>query len=63
MDLRPQAIQPDEPGSFPILGIGASGGGREAFSELLRHLPRKTGMPFCAPFGMGILGMKERLSQ
>ncbi len=32
--------------SFPIVGIGASAGGLEAFSELLRHLPEKSGMSF-----------------
>src|SRR5215472_15571065 len=32
--------------SFPVVGIGASAGGLEAFSELLRHLPEKTGMAF-----------------
>jgi two-component system CheB/CheR fusion protein len=32
--------------SFPIVGIGASAGGLEAFSELLRYLPEKTGMAF-----------------
>ncbi len=32
--------------SFPIVGIGASAGGLEAFSELLRGLPEKTGMAF-----------------
>jgi two-component system, chemotaxis family, CheB/CheR fusion protein len=31
---------------FPIVGIGASAGGLEAFSELLRQLPEKTGMAF-----------------
>src|SRR5712671_4455744 len=31
---------------FPIVGIGASAGGLEAFSELLRNLPLKTGMAF-----------------
>jgi len=31
---------------FPIVGIGASAGGLEAFSELLRHLPEKSGMAF-----------------
>ncbi|MFZ0285919.1 MAG: chemotaxis protein CheB, partial [Terriglobales bacterium] len=31
---------------FPIVGIGASAGGLEAFSDLLRSLPRKTGMAF-----------------
>src|SRR5271166_2345535 len=33
-------------GPFPIVGVGASAGGLEAFSELLRHLPEKTGMAF-----------------
>ena len=27
------------PGLFPIVGFGASAGGLEAFSELLRYLP------------------------
>src|SRR5215471_19161059 len=31
---------------FPIVGIGASAGGLEAFTELLSHLPGKTGMGF-----------------
>ena len=31
---------------FPIVGIGASAGGLEAFSELLRYLPERTGMAF-----------------
>jgi two-component system CheB/CheR fusion protein len=34
------------PGLFPIVGIGASAGGLEAFSELLRYLPEKTGMAY-----------------
>jgi two-component system CheB/CheR fusion protein len=29
-----------------VVGIGASAGGLEAFSELLRHLPKNTGMAF-----------------
>ena len=33
-------------GMFPVVGIGASAGGLEAFSELLRYLPEKTGMAF-----------------
>ena len=40
---------PDEPrssGSFPIVGIGASAGGLEAFSALLKHLRLDTGMGF-----------------
>ena len=32
--------------SFPIVGIGASAGGLEAFSALLKHLPLDTGMGF-----------------
>jgi two-component system, chemotaxis family, CheB/CheR fusion protein len=31
---------------FPIVGIGASAGGLEAFTELLRQLPLDTGMGF-----------------
>ena len=31
---------------FPIVGIGASAGGLEAFSQLLRELPTDTGMAF-----------------
>ncbi len=32
--------------SFPIVGIGASAGGLEAFTELLRYLPDDTGMAY-----------------
>jgi two-component system, chemotaxis family, CheB/CheR fusion protein len=32
--------------TFPIVGVGASAGGLEAFSQLLRHLPPDTGMAF-----------------
>jgi chemotaxis response regulator CheB len=35
-----------ERGSLPIVGIGASAGGLEAFSALLKHLPVDTGMGF-----------------
>lgn len=35
-----------EPNSFPIVGIGASAGGFEAFAEMLKHLPEDTGMAF-----------------
>ncbi|HEX4119368.1 MAG TPA: chemotaxis protein CheB [Verrucomicrobiae bacterium] len=31
---------------FPIVGIGASAGGLEAYTHLLQHLPRDTGMGF-----------------
>ena len=32
--------------SFPIVGIGASAGGLEAFSELLQRIPADSGMAF-----------------
>src|SRR5467141_3964327 len=32
--------------AFPIVGIGASAGGLEAFTQLLRALPADTGMAF-----------------
>ena len=32
--------------SFPIVGVGASAGGLEAFSQLLRELPSNTGMAY-----------------
>ncbi|PSR18622.1 histidine kinase, partial [filamentous cyanobacterium CCP3] len=31
---------------FPVVGIGASAGGLEAFTQLLSHLPTDTGMAF-----------------
>src|SRR5258706_3435044 len=31
---------------FPIVGVGASAGGLEAFSQLLKHLPTDSGMGF-----------------
>ena len=43
------ADERDEQGSvalFPIVGVGASAGGLEAFAQLLAALPRKTGMGF-----------------
>ncbi len=48
----PKSSQPDGPSGpsekipFPIVGIGASAGGLEAFSQLLRELPSDTGMAF-----------------
>src|SRR5215468_9843431 len=39
-------IQPVPPQTFPIVGIGASAGGLEAFRQLLDHLPTDTGMAF-----------------
>ena len=32
--------------SFPVVGIGASAGGFEAFGEMLNALPADTGMAF-----------------
>src|SRR5437667_7977709 len=32
--------------AFPIVGIGASAGGLEAFLQLLTHLPATTGMAY-----------------
>jgi two-component system, chemotaxis family, CheB/CheR fusion protein len=37
---------PSERPSFPIVGIGASAGGLEAFTEVLRFLPVDTGMAY-----------------
>src|ERR671932_766390 len=37
---------PETEARFPIVGIAASAGGIEAFTELLRHLPVDTGMAF-----------------
>src|SRR5262245_54043036 len=39
-------IQPVPPQTFPVVGIGASAGGLEAFTQLLDHLPNDTGMAF-----------------
>ena len=44
-------LQGEEPGGEPpsaglVVGVGASAGGLEAFSELLRNLPSNTGMAF-----------------
>ena len=33
-------------GSFPVVAVGASAGGIESYTELLRHLPARTGMAF-----------------
>ena len=43
-----QAPRPEPPkaDSFPIVGIGASAGGLEAFKELLTGLPEKAGMAY-----------------
>ncbi|BAY15428.1 signal transduction histidine hinase [Anabaenopsis circularis NIES-21] len=49
---KPQSSTPDQEHEenqnelFPIVGIGASAGGLEAFTQLLSHLPSDTGMGF-----------------
>ena len=40
------ANHPKRNQTFPIVGVGASAGGLEAFTELLRALPATTGMAF-----------------
>jgi two-component system CheB/CheR fusion protein len=42
-DPKPDSTIPEV---FPIVGIGASAGGLEAFTQLLKHLPSETGMAF-----------------
>ncbi len=40
-------VKPDKKSQlFPVVGIGASAGGLEAFTELLKNLPAQTGMAF-----------------
>jgi two-component system CheB/CheR fusion protein len=48
-----QATEPEAPTfeptstpTFPIVGIGASAGGLEAFTQLLQHIPAATGLAF-----------------
>src|SRR5262245_1651421 len=47
---KTQEMQPESDlprgGTFPIVGIGASAGGLEAVTQLLKHLPTNTGMAF-----------------
>ena len=40
------ALSPKIDAPFPIVGIAASAGGLEAFTELIRYLPTDTGMAF-----------------
>ena len=46
--LQPKNHRPKgrTPNHFPIVGVGASAGGLEAFTELLKNLPLDTGMGF-----------------
>src|SRR5512147_14270 len=41
-----EGCEPSQLSPFPIVGIGASAGGLEAFTQLLQHLPGDTGMAF-----------------
>ncbi len=43
---EPKAATPARPNPFPIVGIGASAGGLEAFTQLLENLPPATGLAF-----------------
>jgi two-component system, chemotaxis family, CheB/CheR fusion protein len=48
-DVNPSvssADTPDDGDRFPVVGIGASAGGLEAFTQFLSHLPIDTGMAF-----------------
>jgi len=42
-DRTDQPLAP-EGDRFPVVGVGASAGGLEAFTQLLTHLPADTGM-------------------
>ncbi len=44
--VKPAPGEPSEGNSPPVVGIGASAGGLEAFTELLSHLPDDTGLAF-----------------
>ncbi|MEN3940231.1 CheR family methyltransferase [Prosthecobacter sp. SYSU 5D2] len=45
-DAAAPSPMPAAKGGFPIVGVGASAGGFEAFQDLLKHLPVDTGMGF-----------------
>ncbi len=45
-NIRDSAGSEKEPEMLIAVGVGASAGGLEAFTELLRHLPPNTGMAF-----------------
>ncbi|MGB3293877.1 MAG: chemotaxis protein CheB [Phormidesmis sp.] len=52
-DSSPHSAQSSSDSAFPIVGIGASAGGIEAFSDLLRELPAETGMALVAVQHLG----------
>src|SRR5947207_3081459 len=39
---KPRAARPAQSSPFPVVGVGASAGGLEAFSKLLRKIPGNT---------------------
>ena len=41
-----EPLQPEQEDNFPIVGIGASAGGLEAFEAFFRHMPPDNGMAF-----------------
>ena len=43
---KARRVKPDGHDGFPIVGIGASAGGLEAFEQFFTHLPPDTGMAF-----------------
>jgi chemotaxis response regulator CheB len=46
-DLNKESkVAKSEDDLFPIVGVGASAGGLEAFTRLIKHLPADTGMAF-----------------
>jgi len=42
----PPGNQSRQNGGFPIVGLGASAGGLEAFEQFFRHIPPDSGMAF-----------------
>jgi two-component system CheB/CheR fusion protein len=42
----PDEPAPAEPGSFPIVGLGASAGGLEALETFFTHMPPDSGLAF-----------------
>src|SRR5512140_3493351 len=45
-DAADERDEPIDGASFPVVGVGASAGGLEALTQLLKALPADTGMAF-----------------
>ncbi len=45
-DVLPKLDELGSVASFPVVGVGASAGGLDAFTQLLKALPADTGMAF-----------------